>query len=67
MIDNHKSHEQLLLFKNSQPQLEQPPDTDDNDDVEDAEMTHKLGPSHVLERIMQKAVDSNPVLGPSPK
>jgi len=67
MIDNPQSHEQLLLFKNAQHQLEQPPDNDNNAVAEDAEMTHKLDASHILEKIMQKAVATSPASDPSPE
>jgi len=75
MIDNPQSHEQLQLFK-SQPQqtkLTQPASSeqqqaiDNNGVIEDADMTQKLDTSHLLERIMQKAVASSPAPDPSPE
>merc|ERR1712194_688471 len=60
MIDNPRSHEQLSLLKNVQPEQpasEQQP-LDNNVVVEDAIMALKLNTSHVPERLMQKEVAS---------
>ena len=68
-IDNPQSHEQLLLFKNVQPEhpASEQQSLDNNGVAEEADMTQKLDCSHGLETSKQKVVVSSPAPDLSPE